>query len=524
MSLWATVLHYKKYSSASDVWSYGAVMYEIWSLGHKPFENSTNQECIRLVDSGYRLPPPPGCPKPMNPDTHDRPSFSDISSSLSSPDKQLLMINKEDPVTVLGGALETSHSLYNDLQYVWTKQTAIKTVINNNNLYLGIVELALPLHIDVILVCFMSNRILLEVNGESCTEGFMDYSLLQARAASPSGSLVFNRLAETNATRWIIIEDSMGNDVIFTCTTVITEILIGVDIRTVHNIGTGRNLYPRFEYCTLTLPTPLNVSSGYRIGVYQPPDDRSVVRFHYMNISTNIDGIGKIQPLKINDTNIRISASRDVDYESWTILIHPIVQDTDCYSQLMAPDNITLSSSITDVLFISDVIAVFPDIRLTCHGIITNWIIVANSLVTATVKIRHANNLTTTALSVNISNAIPISSLLYNFTMSDEITVQPGDILMIESYYEYTLVTPVVISSLPIVIRLSVEVMSACCLLVILLYFMSNGILLEANGESCTEGFMDYSLLQGKATNPHRNLRNNRLSNYENPMVDAATR
>uniref|UniRef100_A0A1X7T587 Uncharacterized protein n=1 Tax=Amphimedon queenslandica TaxID=400682 RepID=A0A1X7T587_AMPQE len=99
----------------------------------------------------------------------------------------------------------------------------------------------------VILLCFMSNGILLEANGESCTEGFMDYSLLQARAASPSGSLVFNRLAETNATRWIIIEDSMGNDVIFTCTTVITEILIGVDIRTVHNIGTGRNLYPRFE-------------------------------------------------------------------------------------------------------------------------------------------------------------------------------------------------------------------------------------------------------------------------------------
>ncbi|XP_019855064.1 PREDICTED: high affinity nerve growth factor receptor-like [Amphimedon queenslandica] len=122
-------LHYKKYSSASDVWSYGAVMYEIWSIGHKPFEMYTNQECIRLVDSGYRLPPPPGCPKPMyklmmqcwNPDTYNRPSFSDISSSLSSPDKQLLMINKEDPVTVLGGALETSHSLYNDLQYMYKK-------------------------------------------------------------------------------------------------------------------------------------------------------------------------------------------------------------------------------------------------------------------------------------------------------------------------------------------------------------------------------------------------------------------
>ena len=35
-------LGYKRYSTASDVWSFGIVLYEIWTLGIKPYHSMTN--------------------------------------------------------------------------------------------------------------------------------------------------------------------------------------------------------------------------------------------------------------------------------------------------------------------------------------------------------------------------------------------------------------------------------------------------------------------------------------------------
>ncbi|XP_045569971.1 ephrin type-A receptor 4a, partial [Salmo salar] len=53
---------YRKFSSASDVWSYGIVMWEVMSYGERPYWEMSNQDVILSIQEGYRLPVPMGCP------------------------------------------------------------------------------------------------------------------------------------------------------------------------------------------------------------------------------------------------------------------------------------------------------------------------------------------------------------------------------------------------------------------------------------------------------------------------------
>ena len=58
-------LLYQRYSSASDVWSFGMILYEMWALGLPPFRNVSMEEIIKIHNTkrGYCLPPPPGTPR-----------------------------------------------------------------------------------------------------------------------------------------------------------------------------------------------------------------------------------------------------------------------------------------------------------------------------------------------------------------------------------------------------------------------------------------------------------------------------
>ncbi|KAL5500300.1 hypothetical protein EMCRGX_G011839 [Ephydatia muelleri] len=122
-------LQYKKYSTASDVWSYGCVMYEIWSMGEKLYKNHSNYNILKIVESGYRIPPPPGCPRSIykimiecwHPLENNRPSFTSIKQSLLTPEETLLKWTDADlqvhpQASIIKAPLEAAAGLYEDLQ------------------------------------------------------------------------------------------------------------------------------------------------------------------------------------------------------------------------------------------------------------------------------------------------------------------------------------------------------------------------------------------------------------------------
>ena len=39
------------------------VLFEIWSVGKKPFSKLSNDQAVKLLQTGHCQPPPPGCPR-----------------------------------------------------------------------------------------------------------------------------------------------------------------------------------------------------------------------------------------------------------------------------------------------------------------------------------------------------------------------------------------------------------------------------------------------------------------------------
>uniref|UniRef100_A0A3Q2DCH7 receptor protein-tyrosine kinase n=1 Tax=Cyprinodon variegatus TaxID=28743 RepID=A0A3Q2DCH7_CYPVA len=83
-------ISYRKFTTASDVWSYGIVMWEVVSYGERPYWDMNNQDVIKAIEEGYRLPAPMDCPVVLHQlmldcwerERADRPSFSQILNML----------------------------------------------------------------------------------------------------------------------------------------------------------------------------------------------------------------------------------------------------------------------------------------------------------------------------------------------------------------------------------------------------------------------------------------------------------
>ncbi|NWU38529.1 EPHA2 protein, partial [Hylia prasina] len=83
-------ISYRKFTSASDVWSYGIVMWEVMSYGERPYWELSNHEVMKAINEGFRLPAPLDCPSAIyqlmmqcwQQERGRRPKFTDIVSIL----------------------------------------------------------------------------------------------------------------------------------------------------------------------------------------------------------------------------------------------------------------------------------------------------------------------------------------------------------------------------------------------------------------------------------------------------------
>ncbi|XP_038060205.1 hemicentin-1-like [Patiria miniata] len=91
-------IRYKSYTTKSDVWSFGILLWEIVTIGGTPYSTIKSESLAKKLKGGYRMPKPSSCNdksyalmrKCWEEDPNNRPSFSDLVSVLSDMDDKFV--------------------------------------------------------------------------------------------------------------------------------------------------------------------------------------------------------------------------------------------------------------------------------------------------------------------------------------------------------------------------------------------------------------------------------------------------
>ncbi|XP_067030245.1 fibroblast growth factor receptor 3-like isoform X2 [Acropora muricata] len=99
-----------RYTTKSDVWSFGVVLYEIFTIGGQPYPRTNARKLVELLASGYRMPKPNHVAEALyqimrncwQEEPEDRPSFEQLRQELKLMENQhKRLINMKDYDTKL---------------------------------------------------------------------------------------------------------------------------------------------------------------------------------------------------------------------------------------------------------------------------------------------------------------------------------------------------------------------------------------------------------------------------------------